>query len=164
MLKGRRCRLSKYYVSIINRKQFLSQLKRQSGGALIIAIFIIVIIGLLGTSLMTLQRDAAKGTLYEVYAARAYLAAYSANEVAMARLFPTTNTRVSAGSCLNNKKEIVELSKESVGFHDCEDVSYTCKSTVSKVGTVYTITSKAICQNSEVKVYRELTTKKLAFF
>lgn len=134
---------------------------------MIIAIFIIVIIGLLGSSLMTLQRDAAKEMTYDAYAVRADFAAYSANEVAMATIFSSDpnaigRDKLSTERCLNNKKITVQLPKDSVGFHDCEDVSYTCNSTRSEAGTIYTITSKAICQNSEIKVYREKVTKRLA--
>ena len=63
-------------------------MKKQSGSAIILAIFIIIIIALLGASLVSLQRDNAKGTNYDVYAARAYMAAYSASELALLELFP----------------------------------------------------------------------------
>jgi MSHA biogenesis protein MshP len=135
-----------------------SLIKYQAGGALIVAIFIILIMSLLGTGLAVLQRDSAKGVIYEVYGARAHLSAYSANEIAMLSLFPTDTTK--AAVCLGeDKKIVVELTADTVGFHDCDDVYYTCHITTSEAGKIYTIQSVAICQNKEISVRRKITTK-----
>ena len=86
--------ISAMFLKIKPRQQALRSIKTQSGSALMIAIFVIIVISLLGASLMSLQRDSAEGTSYEIYAARAYFAAYSASEIALVKQAPLNTSDV----------------------------------------------------------------------
>jgi len=136
-------------------------MKKQSGSAIIIAIFVIIVISLLGASLMSLQRDSAEGTSYEIYAARAYLAAYSASEIALVTLFPIDSSAANATNCRisNPSKTIVPLENDA-GFHGCT-ADYKCQilppPTSSSLPTRYKVVSSAICKNSQINARRQIT-------
>jgi len=135
-----------------------SSLKPQSGSAIVIAIFVIIIISLLGAALVSLQGDSAKGTSYEVYGARAYLSAHSASEIALAELFPLGVTDPDESNCsvTNPIKTSVSLGGD-VGFYGC-NIDYTCLiiPSVSNLPTRYKITSTAVCKNSQTVTRRKL--------
>jgi len=152
----RRCQLNKHYISITPRKQLVSCLKKQSGSTLIMAIFIIIVISLLGASLMSLQRNAAESTSYEVYAARAYLAAYSASEIALMKLFPLGSSAAVETSC-SETAEAVTLpgDDETAGFHGCSAL-YSCSVISAATVTRYQITSTASCKSNEIITRRQI--------
>ncbi len=131
-------------------------LKKQSGSAIMIAIFVILVISLLGASLVSLQRDSAEGASYEVYAARAYLSAYSASEIALVKLFPLGATNVSAANCTG--VTVTPTLPSSVGFHNCS-ANYSCniKTASAGIATRYHIVSTAICENSQIVTRRQIT-------
>lgn len=134
-------------------------MKKQSGSAIIIAIFVIIIISLLGAALVSLQRDSAKSTSYEVYAARAYLSAYSAGEVALANLFPLGVTDPDESNCsAASPAEIPVSLANGAGFHGCS-VNYTCLiiAGASNLPTRYKIDSTAVCKNSQTVTRRKIT-------
>ena len=124
---------------------------------LIIAIFIIVVISLLATSLLSLQRDSAQGTSYEVYAARAYLAAYSVSEIALVQLFPLNASAADSTTCAAVTTSPV-LANVNAGFHGCT-ANVVCSSTPASAGiaTRYKIISTAICQNRQIITRRQIT-------
>ena len=127
------------------------------GGVLIIAIFIIVVLALLGTSMLSLQRTSAQQSIDDVYATRASFAAHSANEVAMLTLFANKENSNASAVCLGKAEKIpVILPKSTTGFANCQ-AFYTCKVTESHVGKVYNVVSAGICQDKELNIYREIT-------
>jgi len=130
-------------------------MKKQSGSAIIIAIFVIIVISLLGASLMSLQRDSAEGTSYEVYAARAYLSAYSASEIALAQLFPLGSSVAFEGNCTGAEIEPT-LPGDNAGFHGCS-AAYTCTIISSAVATRYRVVSSASCKNNQINTRRQIT-------
>lgn len=138
-------------------------LKRQSGSAIILAIFVIIIISLLGAALVSLQRDSAKGTSYEVYAARAYLSAYSASEVALATLFPLDTSDADATNCRLPAEAQVDISVPlggDSGFHGCT-AHYQCQilnpPNASSLPTRYQVVSTAVCENAQTVTRRQIT-------
>ena len=120
------------------------------------AIFIIIVISLLGASLMSLQRNSAESTSYEVYAARASLAAYSASEIALMKLFPLGTSEAVATNC-SETAETVTLpdDNKTAGFHGCKAV-YSCSIISSATITRYQITSTATCANNQITTRRQL--------
>lgn len=118
-----------------------------------IAIFVIIVISLLGASLMSLQRDSAEGTSYEIYASRAYLAAYSASEIALAKLYPLGSTMASAANCTVGA---LSAASSTGGFYGCS-ANYTCSETSDAVATRYKIVATAVCQNSQINTRRQIT-------
>lgn len=137
-------------------------LHKQQGSSIIIALFVIIIISLLGASLASLQRDSAQGTSYEVYAARAYLSAYSASEIALVTLFPLNSTDADTSNCSDSVPTAsisVPLSDDA-GFSGCT-ASYQCEiltPTVSQgLPTRYKVVSTAVCQNAQTVTRRQVT-------
>ena len=107
--------------------------------------------------MVSLQRDSAQGTSYEVYAARAYLAAYSAGEIALAELFPLGAAGASAASCTGVEIEAtLPADSATAGFHGCS-VSYSCNATSDAVATRYKVVSTAVCQNRQINTRRQIT-------
>ena len=132
--------------------------QKQQGSAIIIAIFVIIIISLLGASLASLQRDNAQSTSYEVYAARAYLSAYSASEIALTELFPLVPTSASSAvpSCSNVSSSAI-LPSSDVGYHGCSATITCTELTSSLLATRYKVTSTAVCENTEIVTRRKIT-------
>ena len=130
-------------------------IKKQSGSAIVLAIFMIIVISLLGASLISLQRDSAQGTSYEIYAARAYLAAYSASEIALTEAFPLKLSGAIA-TCENVIK--YPSLPDKAGFNGCK-VEYRCASILASAGiaTSYKVVSTATCFNSEIRTRRQIT-------
>ncbi|PKG38142.1 hypothetical protein CXF74_15115 [Psychromonas sp. Urea-02u-13] len=138
--------------------------KKQQGSAIVLAIFVIIIVSLLGAALVSLQRDSAKGTSYEVYAARAYLSAYSASEIALVDLFPLNSSAANATNCTDISVPLgtnisVPLGNDA-GFHGCT-ADYQCQtlmpSTSSSLPTRYKIVSTAVCKNAQTVTRRQIT-------
>ncbi len=152
---GRRCRLNKLCTLVMSHKHH--SIKKQQGSSIVIAIFVIVIIALLTASLASLQRDSAHSTSYEVYAARAYLSAYSGSELALMLLFPLNSE---SGEACTGSTITVELG-DDVGFHDCT-ASYMCQILIStehsaSIATRYKVVSTAVCENAQTVTRRQIT-------
>ncbi|WP_051303205.1 hypothetical protein [Psychromonas aquimarina] len=132
----------------------IANLKKQSGSAIVVAVFVILVISLLGASLVSLQRDSAEGAGYEVYAARAYLSAYSASETALVQLFPLNASTESSCAAVTTPT----LPGDNAGFHGCT-VNVTCTSTPASAGfaTRYRVISTATCENSQINTRRQIT-------
>lgn len=133
-------------------------LQKQAGSAIVLAIFVIVIISMLGAALVSLQQDGAKGTSYEVYASRAYLSAYSASELALVSLFPLNSTSADTTTCTGAEFP-VSLDSSDTGFHGCT-ANYQCQilSPVSSASlpTRYNIISTAVCENAQTVTRRQI--------
>ena len=129
-------------------------LKLQSGSAILIAIFVVIVISLLGASLISLQRDSAQSTGFEVYAARAYLSAYSASEIALTELFPL-GVNGSGCSAVNTAPT---LPVNNTGFHVCS-ATIACTSSVASTGVAvrYKVVSTAVCGSGEIVTRRQVT-------
>lgn len=134
---------------------------KQQGSAIVLAIFVIIIVSLLGAALISLQRDSAKGTSYEVYAARAYLSAYSASEIALVTLFPLGESTAIPTNCSDIPLTDVNVDLgNDIGFHGCRAV-YNCQivvplTTSSSLPTRYKVVSTAVCENSQTITRRQI--------
>lgn len=60
---------------------------KHRGGALVVAIFIIVVMSILGIAMVRILGDLSRATVSEVYGARAYAAARSGAEIFLTDLF-----------------------------------------------------------------------------
>lgn len=72
--------------------------KQQQGSALMVAIFIIVVMSIIGAALVRVLNDSASAGVTEVYGARAYHAAQSGIEVFLTELFPHDSAPASCPS------------------------------------------------------------------
>ncbi|MGI9284536.1 MAG: hypothetical protein ACR2P1_04055 [Pseudomonadales bacterium] len=119
----------------LNREQH-----KQSGSALMMAIFVLVVVGLLGASMVSLLKNADESVAREVISTRALLAAESGAQRKIQQLFPTSG----AANCA----AINDLSLSGPGFGNCF-VDVTCAA-VSPEGTdtYYTVTSTGRCETA----------------
>lgn len=126
-------------------------LNKQKGSALVIAIFIIVIMTLLGSALVKIISSNAETIAYEVIGTRAYQAAQIGSQKKMSQLFPLLPNN---GECLGD----VEYNFSSIeGLENCKAVNVGCieEATVNGV-TYYTITSTGQCSVAGVFTSRTI--------
>ncbi|MCG9747983.1 MSHA biogenesis protein MshP [Shewanella sp. Isolate8] len=115
----------------------------QRGSALVIGIFIITVMFLMAAALINIVSDADEGVNLEVLATRAFAAANSGADAAMAQLFPLSGTVIGCSSVSASWTP-----PNVVGFHGCS-VALSCNQTTVTIGsesvTQYLIGSEATC-------------------
>ncbi|MCS6154534.1 MSHA biogenesis protein MshP [Shewanella baltica] len=122
---------------------------RQRGSALIIGVFVITVMFLLASALINIVEDGDVGLTQEVWGTRAFAAANSGADAALAQLFPLNGT---VGVCSANSAWVPP---DVVGFHAC---SVTLQCTRYFVGSVfqYHIKSQAVCESGDTRVSRQV--------
>jgi len=137
----------------------LKMTNRQQGSALVIAIFIIVVMTLLGASLVKMTSSNAETIVYEVLGTRAYQAAQTGAQRKMSEVFPLSGS----GSCSvnSNYNDFAAVS----GLENCQALDVDCvidatidEGTVDEV-TYYTITSIGQCSVAGVVTSRMIEIK-----
>ena len=131
-----------------------SILKKQKGSALVIAIFIIVVMTLLGSALVKIISSNAETIAYEVIGTRAYQAAQTGAQRKMSELFPLLPATPAPGVCLNDVDYDLSTIK---GLENCEAVNVSCIAygPVNDV-TYYTITSIGQCNVADISTSRKV--------
>lgn len=129
-----------------------SMLKKQKGSALVIAIFIIVVMTLLGTALVRMISSNAETIAYEVIGTRAYQAAQTGAQKKMSQLFPLSPA---VGVC--NINTVPDDFSSIKGLENCTAINVGCieDATVNGV-TYYTITSTGQCNIAGVSTSRKI--------
>jgi MSHA biogenesis protein MshP len=125
---------------------------KQSGSALVIAIFVLVIMTLLGSALIRMQGSSVETVVYEVMGTRAYAAANIGIQWQLTEVFPLNTTGITL--C---KTVIVEPNISSViGLESCE-IEIKCDDSISHDGVqYYTLESKGSCSVAGVKTSRTI--------
>lgn len=142
------------YKKCLSINNYKIRLRRnQSGSALVMAVFVILIIALLGASLGLLQRNSSTGTSYDIFTKRAYLSAYSGREIASIELQEKATRE---NRCLNVTR--APVLPQSVGFHGCSVLNECAEVATFENFNVYTIVSKADCKNQAMSVHQEIST------
>lgn len=133
------------------RPNVLSSLTRQRGSMLIISVFAITALAALGAALLKINASQSDTTAREVLGARAWLAANSGTEMALARLFPlaTTSNPNPAAQC----DAATMISFDMAGLKGCS-VAVTCK--IEGVGELaqYYVESQGRCGSGAHQVMR----------
>jgi MSHA biogenesis protein MshP len=126
-------------------------LNEQKGSALVIAIFIIVVMALLGSALVRIISSNAETIAYEVIGARSYQAAKAGVQRKMSELFPLLPNN---GLCL----PAVEYDFSTiVGLENCKAVNVACTEDATANGvTYYTITSIGKCSVAGIFTSRKM--------
>ena len=127
---------------------------RQKGSALVIAIFIIVVMTLLGSALVRMVSSNAETIAYEVIGTRAYQAAQAGAQRKLSEVFPLLPNN---GLCLGN----VEYDFSTIeGLENCKAVNVSCSedATVDEI-VYYTITSTGQCSVAGVFTSRQIEIK-----
>ncbi len=105
----------------------LPRVANQQGSSLILALFVIIILTLLGSMLMRMISTSSETVSQEVLGTRAYMAANSAMQAELQLLFPLDNA---AGVCNANNVFPYDfqtpLNDDIPGLYDCE-ASTTCE-------------------------------------
>lgn len=120
----------------------LNKRANQQGSMLVLAIFVLVVFLLLGTTLTKILSSGDESITYEVIGIRAYAAANSGAEFALQKLFPLNGSVVQACSAIGTPPNISNVT----GLFDCY-LTVTCSqfSTPDSV-THYKITSLGECK------------------
>ncbi|QQX79714.1 MSHA biogenesis protein MshP [Shewanella sp. KX20019] len=136
----------------LNRIQ-VQLLTKQRGSALIIGVFIITVMFLLAAALINVLDDADQQISLEVWGARAFSAANSGADRALAELFPVD--QVGVGTCNTNAAKVpwnIGTDTGLVGFHGCS-VVISCNAvsttTLPINMTQYLIRSTATCSTGQ---------------
>ncbi|MGI1968280.1 MSHA biogenesis protein MshP [Shewanella baltica] len=126
---------------------------RQRGSALIIGVFVITVMFLLASALINIVEDGDTGLTQEVWGTRAFAAANSGADAALAKLFPLNSN---VGTCLASD---VWTPPDVIGFHACS-VTLTCTAyavdTGTGVVTQYSVNSTAVCESGDTRVSRKV--------
>jgi len=127
----------------------------QNGSALVLAIFIIVVMTLLGSALVRMMSSTAETVAYEVIGTRAYQAAQAGAQRKLGEVFPLLPN---AGICADN---VAPYAFSTItGLENCEAVDVRCSedATVDEI-VYYTITSTGQCRVAGVFTSREIEIK-----
>jgi len=127
-----------------NSKKLNNQQNR--GSALVIAIFVLVVMSLLGATLVRMLSSNAQSIVYEVMGTRAFQAAQIGVQWQLQQIFPI-NTKV-AQACPNSIAPPVLSSIE--GLDNCIIVFPECTTLPVDLTTYYTIKSTGQCKVGEV--------------
>ena len=126
---------------------------QQRGSALIIGVFVITVMFLLASALINIVQDSDTALTQEVWGTRAFAAANSGADAALAQLFPLNTAANATATCASVSSSWVP--PDVVGFHACS-VSLRCTS--YSVGAViqYRINSTAVCESGDTRVSRQI--------
>jgi MSHA biogenesis protein MshP len=123
---------------------------KQGGSALIIGVFIITVMFLLAATLINVLNDADQQISLEVWGTRAFAAANSGADRALAELFPVD--QVGVGVCNANTTWNIDTDTNLVGFNGCS-VAISCNAVTTTTlpinMTQYLITSTATCRTGQ---------------
>ena len=134
----------------------LNPINRQRGNTLVIAVFVIVVLGGLVAALASLLRTSSESVVVEVLGARSYLAAQSGLEQAMMTVYPLNNGPDT--SCSVNGTEYTFAGNQSLEL--CSSTISCDSATVTDdSNTTYThmvLTSNAVCEAGAQRASRQL--------
>lgn len=121
----------------------------QKGSSLVLAIFILVVMSLLGAALLRMMATNEETYAYEVLGTRAYNAAQTGAQQKLQQLFPLDNginQGLAVGQCGNTLLPLETID----GLNDCS-ASVVCRSVQHETSFYFTVTSTGQCEiNGEV--------------
>lgn len=137
---------------LLYRKHFnQSRLSKQFGSALMMALFIMIILILLGSALVKVLSTTSETTAQEVIGTRAYMAANSAMQAELQKLFPLNGA---ASACNANAFYDFSTSGANIDglYHCTADLSCTSYATHPVSGeTFYRLISTGKCASSPLQ-------------
>ena len=127
---------------------------KQQGSALVIAIFIIVVMTVLGSALVRMISANAETIAYEVIGTRAYQAAQAGAQRKLSELFPLSPN---VGVCLGD----IDYDFSAIeGLQNCKALNVSCSVDATVRGvTYYTINSTGQCAVAGVFTSRTIEIK-----
>ena len=133
----------------VNSKTHVT-INKNKGSALVIAIFILVVMTLLGSALVKMLSASAESVAFEVLGTRAFQAAQIGIEWELQKLFPLNSSAIACQS-----QAIINSNKPNLstidGLYSCRIEALTCSSFEVNSVTYYTVESTGQCDiNGEV--------------
>lgn len=136
---------------------------RQQGAALAIAIFVIVVLALIGLTVVKLIRDSSDTTITEVYGTRTEAAARSAAEIFLTQLYPLSSNSANSSLCparVGNVPQTLVLQQNlaAIGLDRCEVRVYCDRLSLTTPysGDHYRIVAQAQCSAGDFEFSRQL--------
>ncbi len=124
--------------------QYLQILKTQQGSALVVAIFIIIVMSLLGATLVSMLDSSQESVAYEVLGTRAYTAAQSGAQWQLGQIFPAGLASDAVNGCSVESPPIIVNIEGLKGCVIVDPVA--CTEFVHDGVHYYTITSTGECK------------------
>ena len=124
--------------------------KKQQGSALMLALFVIIVLILLGSALVKVLSSSNETIAQEVIGTRALMAANAGMQAELSRLFPLSVDPLipnPVGAC--NANSLYDLSNQPGLYHCRAEVSCMLYSTVDTVN-YYRLTSTGECGSSDI--------------
>ncbi|UAB69900.1 hypothetical protein INR79_15480 [Vibrio sp. SCSIO 43132] len=136
-------------------------LNNQKGSVLIIAIFVIVVMGMLGLTLMRLEASNQDTLTREILGTQAWFLAHSGNEWGLTYMYPLNEsaavsnlqsrcTALTTSAAANAATAIIENSQAP-----CSSLTIQCDEVGSGDLTFFRISSVAVCGSTTFEVSRE---------
>lgn len=131
------------------RNSSVHSLKKQKGGALAIAVFVIIVMTLLTVAINRNIASSTDQSIQEVLGVRALMIAESANEVALSAIFPVaTGSAPVTGECPNALVAVANTNfSQMAGLENCTVVT-ACNPHPSTNPEYVRITSRGICKSA----------------
>jgi MSHA biogenesis protein MshP len=144
------------------RKPSVSSLRQQRGAALAVAVFIIVVMSLIGTAMVRILGDSSSATVSEVYGARAQAAARTGAELFLVDLFPH-DAPVNSSLCTDRTPDPpAQARAEQVfsinGLTNCSTTVYCDKAVLSSPysGVHFRIVAEGNCEVGDMTYSKEI--------
>ena len=102
--------------NVMLSSQHINSIKKTQGSALVIAIFVIIVMSLLGAALVNMMDSSQDNVVFEVLGTRAFNAAQSGVQWQLAQLFPLD----SASQTCNVIVALPPVIANTAGFKGCE--------------------------------------------
>lgn len=146
-----------------NSKITGKRMASQKGGALAVAIFIIVVMSIIGVAMVRILSDLGRATVSDVYGARAYAAARSGAEVFLTDLFPL-NSSTNLNACPAERvsgtppPEQFTESFQALGLNGCEARVACDRLELSAPfsGTHFRIITQGICDTGDTTYSKQI--------
>jgi MSHA biogenesis protein MshP len=128
---------------------------QQAGSALVIAIFVIIVLSVLGAALVKMLDSSQESVAYEVLGTRAYTAALSGLQWQLAEVFPLNSPAIACKAQVDINSATPSFNN-TLGLAQC-NVSVSCSDFERDGIRYYSITGTGTCA-----INSELTSRKVA--
>lgn len=147
--------LNRIRLSKTTQLQAYANKRKQQGSALVIAIFIIIVMTLLGTALVRMLSTEAESVAYEVIGTRAFLAAQSGMQWQLQQVFPLNSSATDCPVAFSTK-DFTNSGVDGKGLKNCR-AELSCESFIHTDGVrYYQLESTGICSVAEVVTSRKI--------
>jgi MSHA biogenesis protein MshP len=127
------------------KKRNTSHIAKNHGSALVIAIFVIIVMSLLGATLVKILASSQQNVVYEVLGTRAFAAAQSGIQWQLSQIFPLNTSGGTACAAQNDIDINTPIYNNVKGLAQCS-VSVQCTDFVIDSIRYYTVNATAECE------------------